>query len=485
MTLLERDFHSIFLRAAVVLSTAALLLLGGCSKKSPVEGDVLPPSGSVVVSGRSLLWHTDEPARGFVRYGLQRDHLDHVAYPEAVGRRDRAFVEDHEVALLDVDMGASVYYQIGVETRLSGPRFAALDSFRSQVGPPAGVLTSAMVHIGFGDAHVLTMPITGRHVLIDAGTRDAATSVRQYLQERGISSFEGMLATHVHIDHLGGIIGYDKGGILASNPPSIFYDSPRKDAGSSKFAYSEVQEMVADEGVDEVVLHRFDTSTTVASLRWDPEVEVTVLNSGTPDDYVEDGYEGTDINNESIVLLFSYGDVQFIIGGDAEQEAEASMLAAFPPEHLEVEYYKAHHHGLPDASSTAWVNTLNPRVAFIPNTAWSWNGDLEGALSQTTGRLVNVGAQIYVIDDVPMIGQPRSMGIQHNITFATDGVSYEVRVETAQQTAPHKAASTMSCIHGDPDLQGLFPRYDQAVMEGQHVGATDGSRSATADSHQE
>ncbi len=408
------------------------------------------------VDGRSVLWHTDEPARGFVRYGLQRDHLDHVAYPAAAGRRDRAFITEHEVPLLDLSAGRTAYFQVGVETSLGGSRFAAVDSFVSSVGPVTGVLTSTMVHIGFGDAHVLTMPTTGRHVLIDAGTRDAAISVQQYLDDHGIDTFAGMLATHVHIDHLGGIVGYDKTGILASIPPSVFFDSPRKDAGASKFAYSEVQDMVATEQIDEVVLHRFDTSSTLSALAWDPEVEVTVLNSGTPEDYVADGYEGTDINNESIVLLFSYGDVQFIIGGDAEQEAEASMLAAFGAADLEVEYYKAQHHGLPDASSAAWVNTLKPRVAFIPNTAWSWNGDLKSALSQTTGHLAAIGAQVYTIDDVPMIGEPRSMGIQHNITFATDGLSYEVRVETAQQTAPHKLASTASCIHDDPDLQALF-----------------------------
>ena len=484
MTLLERGIRSFIGRAAVVSVTAALLLLGACSSKAPVEGVILPPSDSISVVDRSVLWHTDEPARGLVRYGLDRGHLDHVAYPAAAAREDRSFVKEHRVTLLDVRAGRTIYYQVGVETSLSGCRFTAIDSFVSQLGPAPGVLTSTMVHIGFGDAHVLTMPTNGRHVLIDAGTREAAVSVRQYLLEHGIDAFSGMLATHVHIDHIGGILGYDRGGILASHPPSIFYDSARKDVGSEKYAYSEVQSMIAEENVDEAVLHRFDTSSSVAALQWDPEVEVTVLNSGTPDDYVPDGYEGTDINNESIVLLIAYGDVRFVIGGDAEQEAEASMLAAFAPADLEVQYYKVQHHGLSDASSTAWVNTLRPRVAFIPNTAWSWDGDLEGAISQTTGRLEAIGAQIYVIDDVPMIGEPRSMGIQHNITFATDGVSYEVRVETAQQTAPHKMASTASCVRGDPDLQNLFPLHDHEGDSGLDRVKTD-SPPPTADSSQE
>ena len=36
-------------------------------------------------------------------------------------------------------------------------------------------------------------------------------------------------------------------------------------------------------------------------------------------------------NNNSVVLALSYGDIDFLFTGDAEQEAEASMLAAGVP----------------------------------------------------------------------------------------------------------------------------------------------------------
>jgi hypothetical protein len=214
--------------------------------------------------------------------------------------------------------------------------------------------------------------------------------------------------------------------------------------------------MLSGGGVSDVVLHRIDTSSSVPALRWDPEVEVLVLNSGTPDGYVMDGYEGTDINNESIVVRISYGDVDFVIGGDAEQEAEASMAAAFAGWNLDSEYYKASHHGLQDASSALWVNRLQPRVSFITNTAYSWDGDLDAALSQTMSTLKGVSAHAFAVDDVPLLGDTRSEGIQHNVTFATDGVSYEVRIEVARQSAPRKSSSSAACIHDDPDLFELF-----------------------------
>lgn len=443
-------------RAAALLLTAALLLASGCSKKSPVEGPVLPPAEGVRIQGRTVLWSTSNDARAVVRYGMDLAGLDHLAYPDAADRIDRSYQRDHAIALLDLEEGRTVYFQVGVETRLSpGMRFSAVDSFTSSVGPAPGQLVSTMVHIGFGDCHVLTMP-NGKRVLIDAGTEDADFAVRQYLAEQGISSIDYMLATHVHLDHLGGIIGSDQDGILASNPPDIFYDSGTKDEGADKWAYGQLKQMLAAGTVVDVILERFDSSATVPQLRWDPEVEVLVLNSGTPEGYKPSGYEGTDINNESIVLRISYGDVDMVIGGDAEQESEASMAAAFAGWDLDTEYYKASHHGLKDASSGLWVNRLHPRVSFIPNTQYSWDGSLDAALSQTTSTLNSVGAHIFAIDDLPLLGASRSEGIQHNVSFATDGVSYEVRMAVASQSAPRKAASSAACIHGDPDLIDLF-----------------------------
>jgi hypothetical protein len=62
-----------------------------------------------------------------------------------------------------------------------------------------------------------------------------------------------------------------------------------------------------------------------------------------------------------------------------------------------------------------------------------WDGDLVDAISACTGRLQAISAHIYAIDDVPTLDVLRGSGAQHNITFATDGISYEIRVELAAQ----------------------------------------------------
>lgn len=437
----DRVSHAL-LAAAVVAGIAA-----ACARKGTIT-DPGVEVGEIRITGNRVEWTTDRPARVSVRYGSSISNLDHMAYPDAAGRRDRAFATAHSVALLDLLPGRSVYYQAVSEVLGAQAAYSSLDSFVATSGPTPRLLVSTMIHIGFGDSHLVTMPTTGRRLLIDAGERDAQNSVITYLNDHGVTRIDVMLATHTHIDHMGGVVGSSgstSDGTLGAFPPANFLDSPLKtpdSAGSA--AYRELQSTLAGLNLTADLLRRGESSATNPALRWDPEVVVLVLNSGTPPDYQPTGDSGDDTNNESIVLRFSYGDVDFVIGGDAEAPAEASMLRAFPAAALEVEFAKVHHHGLPDASSAGWINTLKPRVGFIPNTQLVWDGNLAGALAASTGRLEGIGAHVYVVDEARALGKPRSSR-QYNVSFVTDGVSYEVRLEAATQSVPPKPDATSEC----------------------------------------
>ena len=180
-------------------------------------------------------------------------------------------------------------------------------------------------------------------------------------------------------------------------------------------------------------------------------MEITVLNSGqVPGTTPNPENDNPDINNDSIVLHFTYGDVDFVIGGDAEFVAEASMLQSFSAEELEVEYFKAHHHGLDDANGGGWVSALRPRVSFVPvaETFFSF-GSFEGRTGPLVQTLEGVGAHAYFIDDIEVLDVDRSGGALHNITFVTDGISYEVHVELATQPVFKHSAHAASCIGED------------------------------------
>jgi beta-lactamase superfamily II metal-dependent hydrolase len=448
-----------FFRSRIAAGTLLVGLAFGMPSACSNDTRITPPERQAPADPSRIEWTSETPARASVRYSYLRRSFDHKSYPEAKGRRDRAYELRHSVKLLDLRAGQHVYFQRVEETEGGPATYSRVDSFVAPAAPAQNLLFSTMIHIGFGDCHLLRMPTTGKRVLIDCGERGAAVSVRTYLTEHVVTHLDAMVGTHVHIDHMGGLVGSPGSGgdgVLEALPPGEFLDSPRKTFTLG--VYDEVLRDLQSQRTPRIVVNRGDTSDSLAALQWDPAVHVTVLNSGTPPGYVLSGVDRTDINNDSIVLLFQYGDVRFILGGDAENAAEGSMLEAFPASTLEVEYYKVHHHGLPDASSFPWVNTLKPRVAFIPNTQLTWTppNQFEGAISVASGRLAAAGADVYVIDDAKPLDRYRRSGVQYNVSFVTDGRSYEVRVEQALQKVSPPSAETLECLLHDPDLRGLF-----------------------------
>lgn len=450
-------------RTALIALSLVALALAGCSSKG---GSTAPAQefGDWSVEGRVLRWTTGLPARATVLYGSTPGEYDHVAYPAAAGRADRGYRTSHEISLLDLRDGEAVYFRLGSELvgQPDAPYFSAEHSFTAGTGPAPDQLVSTLIHVGWGDAHLVEFP-GGKRLVIDAGEGDAARSVAEFLGSRGISGIDAAMATHVHFDHIGGMSTGGSYNVLEDFAPAVYFDSPPK--AYYRTAYVEgVLPRLSELGIDRVVLERGDSDLSVPELVLDPDVRIHVLNSGLgPGVPSTDSNEGNVINNESIVLRFSYGDVDFVIGGDAELPAEQSMLAAFLPEELDVEMYKAHHHGRNDGSSRPWLNALRPRVSLVPvevdqydGPAGSWDAFL-GQSGPVLERLEAAGADPYIVDHLPQMRRPYHTlsGRNFNLSFATDGVSFEVRAELATQASARAghgapAGAHHDCDHGHP-----------------------------------
>ena len=114
-------------------------------------------------------------------------------------------------------------------------------------------------------------------------------------------------------------------------------------------------------------------------------------------------------NDNSIVLSLSHGQVDFLFTGDAEQEAEASMLAeGIVPD---VEVLKVGHHGSRTASSMQFLQVAKPECAiYMAEQGNSYGHPHE----ETIINLCEVGAEIYGTD------------IHGTIIITTNGVTYNV-----------------------------------------------------------
>jgi competence protein ComEC len=209
----------------------------------------------------------------------------------------------------------------------------------------AGRLTLHFVDVGQGDAAVLRTP-NGHFVVIDAGPRDerfdaGASRVVPLLQREGAEAVDVLVASHAHLDHVGGI-----GAVLRALPVGTVVEPAAPGTDSTYRA------MLGAVGV--------------SGAAWDParrgerftvdSVEFTVLHPDT----TWSGW-GLDLNDDSVVLLVRYGGFRAIFMGDAGEAPEAVLRGRVG----HVDLLKVGHHGSRTASGTRWLRELSPTVAVL------------------------------------------------------------------------------------------------------------------------
>ena len=247
--------------------------------------------------------------------------------------------------------------------------------------PPSGNLTIHFIDVGQGDSILLNLGET--EVLIDGGEK--SPGVLSYLDDYVEGSLEVVVTTHPHADHIGGLIAV----LNAFEVDEIWLNG---EATTSQ-TYLQFMSAVNAEGAQVFTARRGGT-IHAGSLTF------SVLN---PADL------SGSINDNSIVLNLRYGEVDLLFDGDAEQQAEASMLATGIVPDLDV--LKVGHHGSRTASSIQFLEVARPECAiYMAEQGNSYGHPHE----ETITNLCEIGAEIYGTD------------IHGTITITTDGVTYTV-----------------------------------------------------------
>lgn len=104
---------TITLVAVVFLSSALRLLDPGITRPGPAgEAITISNAALITVSDTSamLIWETDQPADGLVRFGTREDRLDRET------REDRAPTRFHQCTLTGLMPGTTYHYLISPET---------------------------------------------------------------------------------------------------------------------------------------------------------------------------------------------------------------------------------------------------------------------------------------------------------------------------------------------------------------------------------
>lgn len=231
------------------------------------------------------------------------------------------------------------------------------------------------LNIGQGDATLITTT-EGQHILIDCGPPDQAilNALDQQLAwwDRNIDI---IIITHDHADHWGGLKAilkkYKVNQIILAQPPQMSTDlTSILDSFSRKG--TKITNLYAP-----AIINLTDGSRL--AILWPTQ---------------EDIVEQKNINNQSLVIKWQYGQKSFLWTGDLETDAEDKLMARYINQEP-VNVLKVAHHGSWTATSPQWLNYWQPDLAVI---SVGINNNLGLPNEITLDRLKRQGISIWRTD---------------------------------------------------------------------------------------
>lgn len=198
-----------------------------------------------------------------------------------------------------------------------------------------------MIDVGQADSFLF---VQGENtMLIDCGTRGEGDDVVSYLQELGIEKIDVLVGSHPHDDHMGGMKK-----VIDAFEVSQIYVSDVSNCEITSNWYATLWETIMEENLPHQTLKNGDHFNV-------GQMQVELL--------APIAYQGSNINNYSLVMKVSFGQTDILMTGDAETEIEEEILAL--GEDLDVEVLKMGHHGSDTSSSEAFMQATSPEYVLI------------------------------------------------------------------------------------------------------------------------
>jgi competence protein ComEC len=238
------------------------------------------------------------------------------------------------------------------------------------------------INVGQGDSILIRTP-KGQSYLIDAGAnatvadarREGRELVQNYLRNLKISRLDGVVMTHWHNDHLGGMLP-----VLRLFDVDKIYETPSSYATE---AYEEYEAICARKRIRRITAKAGDV------LEWGNELFVQVLNPEKPGKPRGD----SEVNNTSVVLLLRYGKVQILFAGDIEEEAEREVIKY--GDAIGSQIMKVPHHGSDTSDYMGFLQKVAPEVGII---MVGRNNPFQHPSSRALSHYERIGTKLYRTD---------------------------------------------------------------------------------------
>ncbi len=240
-----------------------------------------------------------------------------------------------------------------------------------------------------GDCTFILFP-DGQTMLIDAGkgvgavdeetgeAADTGAALVPFLHEIGLTSLDYMVLSHAHNDHYGGLQAvaeyiYGESTQFAVNPTpgtiGQFWMPGNEEYGGLYVDYANlaVGKYLKPKNIP-VSYFSVDEAGDYFDIKISDEVTVSIFGPtyAAMDPILEGGTGDEVINNGSLGMKFTFGDITYLTAGDTYISQEELLAAGFAADSnldfLKADIIKSNHHGNYQSSGQAWVDAVQPKV---------------------------------------------------------------------------------------------------------------------------
>ncbi len=200
-----------------------------------------------------------------------------------------------------------------------------------------------MYTLDVGQSECLLFVQNNQVLLIDTGTPEYGIRISNFLKELGITKIDILICTHPHYDHMGGLST-----ILRNFDVGTFY--------MTNYDYSTLHKWWSYKNDKIMYFKNIDFVTPISGETI--EFENSKIQFLTP---ISSNY--AILNNYSIGVKISFGEIDFLCLADAENYSERELLKS--DFDIEAEVFKVSHHGSTTSNSNELIEKVNPTYAVI------------------------------------------------------------------------------------------------------------------------
>ncbi len=280
--------------------------------------------------------------------------------------------------------------------------------------------SSGLVRVYFPDMReaILIETPEDRHVLIDAGEGD---EILGYLRKKGVDRIDVAVLTHPHGDHYRGFVHMIESGDIEIG--TLYHNN---DPG--------------DVPVDPVIAEYMEKNPEKVLKAGDSfEVDGVSFEVMWPETSDPEVLEGRNSNDNSIVMMASYGRIDILLTGDcAAGCVEGLMDSEYD---LRADVLKLGHHGDPQSSPQEFLDAVSPGMLWL-----SFAGPVPVDRYLETGEFFSTFSSGETV-------------------IITDGNAYNVRVEKRDEERLHMLNGTVYFTVGGDRYSGSFNRLVLGACE--------------------